>query len=74
MAEATPCNSHSECDTAGWREKAPIVPGDLADTVVPEAYRRLRAAVEPLAAELGAQVAGAVRVLLCCARALRDGD
>ncbi|MET8423103.1 metallophosphoesterase [Nocardia sp. NPDC004860] len=42
--------------TGGRRIDALILSGDLADTGAPEAYRRLRAAVEPVAAELGAQV------------------
>ena len=33
-----------------------VITGDLADLGEPEAYRRLRAAVEPVAAELGAPV------------------
>ncbi|UGT43669.1 metallophosphoesterase [Nocardia yamanashiensis] len=33
-----------------------MLTGDLADNGAPEAYRRLRAAVEPVAAELGARV------------------
>ncbi|MFP3822267.1 metallophosphoesterase, partial [Bacillus sp. SIMBA_008] len=33
-----------------------VVTGDLADLGEPDAYRRLRAAVEPVAAELGAPV------------------
>ncbi|MFE3195448.1 metallophosphoesterase [Nocardia sp. NPDC059240] len=42
--------------TGGRRIDALILSGDLADTAAPEAYRRLRAAVEPVAAELGAPV------------------
>lgn len=38
------------------RPGAIIVTGDLADTGRPDAYRRLRALVEPFAAELGAEL------------------
>ncbi|RDI67221.1 metallophosphoesterase [Nocardia pseudobrasiliensis] len=41
---------------AGDRIDALILSGDLADSGAPAAYRRLRAAVEPVAAELGAAV------------------
>ncbi|APA99351.1 metallophosphoesterase [Nocardia seriolae] len=40
----------------GRRIDALILSGDLTDNGAPEAYRRLRDAVEPAAAELGAQV------------------
>ncbi|MRH88315.1 metallophosphatase [Nocardia sp. SYP-A9097] len=42
--------------TGGRRIDALLLTGDLADNGSPEAYRLLRAAVEPVAAELGAQV------------------
>lgn len=42
--------------TGGRPIDAFILSGDLTDTGAPEAYQRLRAAVEPVAAELGAQV------------------
>lgn len=42
--------------TGGRRIDALILSGDLTDDGSPEAYRRLRAAVEPAAAELDAQV------------------
>ena len=41
---------------ANTRPEAIVFTGDLADTGRPDAYRRLRALVEPVAAELGAQV------------------
>ncbi|MFC4128762.1 metallophosphoesterase [Nocardia rhizosphaerae] len=41
---------------AGQRIDALVLSGDLADNGSPEAYRRLRAAVEPVAAELGAEI------------------
>ncbi|MFJ2663188.1 metallophosphoesterase [Nocardia fluminea] len=40
----------------GQRVDVLIFSGDLSDNGSPEAYRRLRAAVEPVAAELGAEV------------------
>ncbi|QMU97919.1 phosphodiesterase [Microbacterium esteraromaticum] len=40
----------------GARPAAIVVTGDLADLGEPDAYRRLRAAVEPFAADLGCQV------------------
>ncbi|WP_067677121.1 metallophosphoesterase [Nocardia miyunensis] len=40
----------------GSRIDALVLSGDLTDNGAPEAYRRLRAAVEPVAAELGATV------------------
>ncbi|WP_067562427.1 metallophosphoesterase [Nocardia acidivorans] len=42
--------------TGGRPIDALLLTGDLADHGAPEAYRMLRAAVEPVAAELGAQV------------------
>ncbi|AYF73796.1 metallophosphatase [Nocardia yunnanensis] len=42
--------------TGGRRIDALLLSGDLTDNGAPEAYRRLRTAVEPVAAELGAQV------------------
>ncbi|WP_330181253.1 metallophosphoesterase [Nocardia sp. NBC_01503] len=42
--------------TGGRTIEALLLTGDLADHGSPEAYRMLRAAVEPVAAELGAQV------------------
>ncbi|MGV9664276.1 metallophosphoesterase [Nocardia niigatensis] len=42
--------------TGGQRIDALLLSGDLTDNGSPEAYRRLREAVEPVAAELGAQV------------------
>jgi 3',5'-cyclic-AMP phosphodiesterase len=41
---------------SGLRPDAIIFTGDLADKGEPEAYRRLRAVVEPFAAELGAEL------------------
>jgi len=41
---------------SGLRIKALVFSGDLADCAEPEAYRELRALVEPYAATLGAQV------------------
>ncbi|MEU5695125.1 metallophosphoesterase [Actinosynnema sp. NPDC020468] len=41
---------------SGARVDAILITGDLADHGAPEAYRRLRAAVEPFAAGLGAKV------------------
>ncbi|MFD3702465.1 metallophosphoesterase [Nocardia sp. NPDC058658] len=41
---------------AGQRVDALVLSGDLSDNGSPEAYRRLRAAVEPVAAELGAEI------------------
>ena len=41
---------------AGARPEAIVFTGDLADTGSPEAYKRLRALVEPAAAAVGAQV------------------
>ncbi|MFG1795976.1 metallophosphoesterase family protein [Nocardia sp. NPDC049149] len=40
---------------SGRRIDALVLSGDLTDTGCPEAYRRLRDAVDPVAAELGAQ-------------------
>ncbi len=41
---------------AGQHVDALVLSGDLSDNGSPEAYRRLRAAVEPVAAELGAEI------------------
>src|SRR5262249_36094374 len=41
---------------SGVRHDAVVFTGDLADTGEPEAYRKLRAVVEPFAAELGAEL------------------
>ncbi|MEV0292342.1 metallophosphoesterase [Nocardia sp. NPDC050710] len=41
---------------SGRRIDALVLSGDLADNGAPEAYRRLRAAVEPAADELGAEI------------------
>jgi 3',5'-cyclic-AMP phosphodiesterase len=41
---------------AGVRPDAIVFTGDLADAGEPEAYRKLRVAVEPFAAELGAEL------------------
>ncbi|KAF0845304.1 metallophosphoesterase family protein [Nocardia caishijiensis] len=41
---------------SGRSVDALVLSGDLADNGSPEAYRRLRAAVEPVAAELGAEI------------------
>ena len=41
---------------SGVRPDAIVFTGDLADTGEPEAYRKLRAVVEPFAAELGAEL------------------
>jgi Icc protein len=46
----------AEFESSGRRPEAIIFTGDLADKGEPDAYRRLRAIVEPVAAELGAQV------------------
>ncbi|MFD6268697.1 metallophosphoesterase [Nocardia asteroides] len=41
---------------AGQHVDALVLSGDLSDNGSPEAYRRLRAAVEPVAAEIGAEI------------------
>ncbi|MGW6421846.1 metallophosphoesterase [Nocardia sp. NPDC055053] len=41
---------------AGQHVDALVLSGDLSDNGSPEAYKRLRAAVEPVAAELGAEI------------------
>jgi len=41
---------------SGVRPDVIVFTGDLADTGEPAAYRKLRAAVEPFAAELGAEL------------------
>jgi 3',5'-cyclic AMP phosphodiesterase CpdA len=41
---------------SGMRSDAVVFTGDLTDTGEPEAYRKLRAVVEPFAAELGAEL------------------
>jgi Icc protein len=46
----------TEFERSGRRPEAIVFTGDLADKGEPDAYRRLRSIVEPVAAELGAQV------------------
>jgi 3',5'-cyclic-AMP phosphodiesterase len=45
-----------QLEQSGLRPDAIIFTGDLADAGEPEAYRKLRAVVEPFAAELGAEL------------------
>ncbi len=45
-----------EIERSGGRPEAIVFTGDLADRGEPDAYRRLRAIVEPAAARMGAQV------------------
>ncbi|MBM9468870.1 metallophosphoesterase [Nakamurella leprariae] len=47
-------------EASGTATDAILLTGDLTDTGVPEAYRRLRAVVEPVAARMGAQVVWAM--------------
>ncbi|MDQ1555580.1 MAG: 3,5-cyclic-AMP phosphodiesterase [Actinomycetota bacterium] len=46
----------SQLENSGIRPEALVFTGDLADLGEPDAYRRLRAIVEPVAANLGAEV------------------
>ena len=46
----------AEVEASRGRPEAIVITGDLADHGEPEAYERLRAMVEPVAARLGAQV------------------
>lgn len=46
----------AQLTTSGTRPDAIVFTGDLADAGEPEAYRKLRAVVEPFAAELGAEL------------------
>jgi 3',5'-cyclic-AMP phosphodiesterase len=46
----------AQLTTSGIRPDAIVFTGDLADAGEPEAYRKIRAVVEPFAAELGAEL------------------
>ncbi|ROS62097.1 3',5'-cyclic AMP phosphodiesterase CpdA [Frigoribacterium sp. PhB160] len=46
----------ADIEASGARPEAIVLTGDLADKGEPEAYRKLRALLEPAAARLGAQV------------------
>ncbi|HEY3995021.1 MAG TPA: phosphodiesterase [Mycobacterium sp.] len=55
-ADGTLSELLAQLTNSGIRPDAIVFTGDLADAGEPEAYRRIRAAVQPFAAELGAEL------------------